>query len=81
MVNMSMIKMNGESFEDKGKSWVSKEFQEDCETIIRQMKEQPAIDHVTFKHEELGEDITVYIRREDIGFKVSLEDKDFTVED
>lgn len=69
------------SFGAKGLKVVSEEFISTCEQFIDQLRVKSAIDNITFKSEVIGEEFTVYIRRYNDDFLVSLEAKDFTVED
>ncbi|MFJ8247325.1 hypothetical protein [Peribacillus asahii] len=78
---MEIILLDGESFALKGISDISDEFYSACEQLANQLKEESAIDHLTFKHADYGEDITVYLRRYDGQFLVSLEGKHFSIED
>lgn len=78
---MAIIVVDDESFALKGVSTVSEGFMSACEQFADQLRKHSAIDNITFKHEDYGEDITVYIRRHHNDFLVSLEGKHFAVED
>lgn len=79
--NMAIVYAIVDKLASKGVSTVSQGFMSACEELTDQMSKHPAIDNLTFKHEDYGDDITVYIRRHEDDFLVSLEAKDFTVED
>lgn len=64
-----------------GESRVSESLKSAIIQFAEQMDEKNGIDDVTFNHADYGENVTVYLRRGQGGYLVSLEGKDFTPED
>lgn len=62
-----------------GNESISEGLESAIEQFVDQLEKQPALGDVTFKHVDYDGHI-VYLRRNDMGYLVSLEGKDFSIE-
>jgi hypothetical protein len=75
------LKYDYQSFVDRSMSVeITQGLEEILKELTEQMDSKKAIDNVTFKHADYGDDVTLYLRRYPEGYVVSMEDKDFVVE-
>lgn len=79
--NSAVIYDEDSFVKQRGDNWVSESLKSAIGQFVKQMDDKNGIDNVTFNHEDYGVDYTVYLRRDGNGYLVSLESRDFALED